>query len=137
VAVSEDLARGTSLCLIDLGEPHIVRVEKRSNSAGYSETLSTLAEMGPQEILMEENRRGGMLARVITNRFVLRDDDDADDSDGDNENGNSSNNNNSSKTTVIRYIARSEFDQTRGAEMLQRLVRPTSWNPEVVMEVSE
>ena len=44
---------------------------------------------------------------------------------------------NGRKIAEIRFLGKEDFNQTKGADILDRLVRPTSWTPEVVMEVSK
>jgi len=112
VSLSANLARETALCWLDLSSPLTISVEKMSNSTNFNETIRAISSICPNEIILEENRRGSILSTAVASRFASV----------------------NTENIATTYLNMSEFDQTRGAELLEKLVRPSTWSPEVVRE---
>lgn len=111
-ALSENLARETCAASLDASCPTHLHVTKQGNGQSYAETLACLEILQPHEILLNEGRSNSPLARKILEAFQ---------SDG--EDG-----------CVVKFISRSFFDQTRGAELLRRVCRADTYDPTIVEE---
>ena len=98
VAVAENRAR--ELCLAKMSSSHggSLEIFCFADSHTYVETLNTLAAIDPNEILLSDSTRDGVLPQKIQNYF-------------------SGNN-----TASIVFVMRSLFDQDRGVELLRRIV---------------
>jgi DNA mismatch repair protein MSH4 len=111
-AISENLARETCAASLDLLCPTQLHVTKQGNGQSYAETLACLDILRPHEILLNEGRSNSPLARKILETFHT-------------ENG---------EGCVVKFISRSFFDQTRGAELLRRVSRADTYDPTIVEE---
>jgi DNA mismatch repair protein MSH4 len=118
-AISENLARETCIVSLDIACPVILNVTKQYNGQNYAETLSCISVLSPNEIIMNEGRMHSPLATKVlqhckhlegvegTTRTV-------DDS--------------PATATVVKFVSRAFFDQTKGAELLQKLARKDSYD---------
>ncbi len=111
-AVGENLARETCVASLDAGTPISLQVTKQSNGQTYAETIAYLEMLKPDEILLNEGRKNSPLARKIMQLYF--------DSEMD--------------ETVVKFVSRSCFDQTKGAELLKRLARTETFDPTLVEE---
>ncbi len=111
-AISENLARETCAASLDVSSPTQLHVTKQGNGQSYAETLACLEILRPHEILLNEGRSNSPLARKILETFHT-------------ENG---------EGCVVKFISRSFFDQTRGAELLRRVSRADTYDPTIVEE---
>ena len=103
--ISENLARETCVASLDVFSPTTVHVTKQSNGHVYSETLAFLQVLQPDEILLNESRQNSPLVRKIVQVW-----------DG-------AESKTEGSVTTVKFLSRSCFDQTRGAEVLDSLVR--------------
>lgn len=113
-AVGENLARETCIASLDVGVPICLQVTKQGNGQTYAETIAYLEMLKPHEILLNEGRKNSPLARKLVQIYA--------NSETDNEN------------IVVKFISRSCFDQTKGAELLKRLARTDMFDPTLVEE---
>ncbi len=99
VAIAESRAR--ELCLAKMSSSHGSGLEifSLADSHTYVETLNTLAAIDPDEILLSDSTRDGVLSQKIQSVFR-------------------GNNN----TASVVFVTRSLFDQDRGVELLRRIV---------------
>ena len=130
-AVVENLARETCVASLDAGSPISLQVTKQGNGQTYAETLSYLQLLQPHEVLLNEGRRNSHLAKKVLELF-----------------GNSSNNHNTEQdndtearssgpcktATVVKFISRACFDQTKGATLLRRVARQDTYDATLVEE---
>lgn len=147
-AISENLARETCVASLDAGSATSLQVTKQGNGQTYSETLAYLEILKPNEILLNEGRRNSQLVRKIMDLYNVTPSASAMDlhmehqgrrrgrqrrsqnasRSGDEpsvaqEDENSSRFGPGTGTAVVKFISRACFDQTRGAELLQRIAR--------------
>ena len=140
-AVSENLARETCVASMDAGSPVSIFVTKQGNGQTYAETVAYLEMLKPDEILLNDGRRNSQLARKIMELFAVssvsndnpmnehqqqanrRKKDDPDSRYGELDG-----------STVVKFISRACFDQTKGAELLTRIAREESYDPTMVEE---
>lgn len=113
-AVGENLARETCVASLDTGTPVSVQVTKQGNGQTYAETIAYLEMLRPHEVLLNEGRKNSPLARKILQLYA--------------------NLECGSSQTVVKFISRSYFDQTKGAELLRRLARTDTFDPTLVEE---
>lgn len=124
-AIGENLARETCVASLDVGSPVGLQVTKQGNGQTYAETLAYLEILRPHEILLNEGRRNSPLARKVLQLCEG------------NENLPSAANNASvapRSSTVVKFIPRSAFDQTKGSELLRRLARKETYDAALVDE---
>lgn len=132
-AIGENLARETCVASLDAGAPISLQVTKQANGQNYAETLAYLQILKPNEILLNEGRKNSPLSWKIaqfynrtenleTNQAVSPEDPSL-------RNGDASGGN-----TVIKYISRACFDQTKGAALLRRLARPDTYDTTLIEE---
>jgi len=112
-AIAENLSREVCIVTLDASRPSTLVVTKQSNSLSFNETLIALDLIAPDEILLNEGRKSSVLARKVYDFF-----DGAEGEGGDHE-------------TVVKFVSRGCFEQTRGAEMLRKAARKSTYNPEV------
>lgn len=146
-AICENQSRETCLATIDasLGGNSGMELQITKTGNGqttYNETLNLLKFLKPDEILLNEGRRNSHLAKKIMEFF-----------DTSNKNGGCvdqtnaymtpANNNNGmleeemeeeEEETVVKFLPRHYFDQTRGAELLQKVIREESHDPSSLEE---
>jgi hypothetical protein len=153
-AVSENLARETCVSSLDAGSPTTLQVTKQGNGQTYAETLAYLEILKPDEILLNEGRRNSQLARKVMKLFKVDSHAMELPSEGrhrnarhrteyEEEDEKASRNDESevegrygsvADTTVVKFISRSCFDQTKGAELLRRISREETYDATVVEE---
>jgi DNA mismatch repair protein MSH4 len=155
-AIAENLARETCVASLDAGTPISLQVTKQGNGQTYAETLAYLEMLQPHEILLNEGRKNSQLARKILQLYGYSDggalnhadvlsgvykDDSASTNSNTNGNGaagagiiNDPNDPSSRGRTVIKFISRALFDQTKGAELLRKLAREDSYDSTVAEE---
>jgi DNA mismatch repair ATPase MutS len=153
-AISENLARETCISSTDAGSPTNLQVTKQGNGQTYAETIAYLELLKPDEVLLNEGRRNSQLARKVMELYNARDENadseqhrlpaeptqrhrhrrrehyanrDDDDEEDDRFGALRS-------STIVKFISRSCFDQTKGAELLKRIAREETYEATVVEE---
>jgi DNA mismatch repair protein MSH4 len=122
-AVGENLARETCVASIDASSPISLQVSKQGNGQTYAETLAYLQMIKPHEVLLNEGRKNSPLARKIIQLFENQASHEA-----------VAGAHDATEQTIVKFISRSCFDQTRGAEMLAKLARTDTFDPSLVDE---
>ena len=147
-AIGENLARETCVVSLDLSAPFSLNVTKQSNGQSYSETIAYLSVLCPDEVLMNEGRYHSPLARKIIQHFDIQQNHQEEQqqklqqqqngsisasavSAGDTGQAAASS---EDEATVIKFISRSYFDQTKGADLLRRLARQDTYDSTLVEE---
>ena len=136
-AISENLARETCVASMDAGSPVSIFVTKQGNGQTYAETVAYLEMLKPNEILLNDGRRHSQLARKIMEMYNV--------SSTSIENHDQRTKRNNADvsvsrygeldgTTVVKFISRACFDQTKGAELLMRIAREETYDPTMVEE---
>jgi DNA mismatch repair protein MSH4 len=121
-AISENLAREVCIVSLDAVRPTKISITKQSNSLSFNETLIALDTIQPDEILLNEGRKSSVLAKKVYDFF----------------HGAAANNEDApteysmSHSTVVKFISRGCFEQTKGAELLRRAARKSTYNPEIL-----
>ena len=143
-AIGENLARETCVVSLDVSAPFLLNVTKQSNGQSYSETISYLSVLCPDEVLMNEGRYHSPLARKVLQHFDLQRGAQHGGEDGSTAAATSktatavgSNNSDAApcdEVTVVKFISRSYFDQTKGADLLRRLARQDTYDSTLVEE---
>jgi DNA mismatch repair protein MSH4 len=157
-AISENLAKETCIASIDASSPISLTVVKQGNGQTYVETLAYLGILRPDEILLNEGRRNSLLVEKILSQFG--DSKRRSEMKTLSETGSttrsavaripvnllfggrvvSTNEKKSCKLeregyeSVIKFLPRSCFDQTKGADLLRRIARPESYDASIVEE---
>lgn len=137
-AISENMARETCVASLDAGSPTSMQVTKQGNGQTYAETLAYLEVLRPHEILLNEGRKSSQLVRKIWEHYQPSDARYSDDehaayyANDDSEIIHS--NRECQSNTVVKFISRACFDQTRGSEVLRRVARPETYDASVVEE---
>jgi DNA mismatch repair protein MSH4 len=147
-AISENLARETCVASMDAGSPVSMHVTKQSNGQTYAETMAYLEMLKPDEVLLNEGRRHSQLARKVMDLFDVS----ADSIDRslvpveqqqqqqqqrklDNDiDGTESRYGPLDATTVVKFVSRACYDQTKGAELLLRVAREETYDATMVEE---
>ena len=151
-AISENLARETCVASLDASRPTFLHITKQGNGQTYAETMTLLRMLNPAEVLLNEGRKNSQLATKILALFGDESISDGMDALLVNtKSRRTSNNNRRSKAalkrgnaaaaftagdanmalshsecetnTVVKFVPRSYFDQTKGAELLRKLAR--------------
>ncbi|CAJ1969540.1 unnamed protein product [Cylindrotheca closterium] len=133
-AIGENLARETCVASLDAGTPVSLQVTKQGNGQTYAETLAYLEILKPHEILLNEGRKHSPLARKIVELYstaTAREGQPQEQEQVPQEGTATSEN---TTTTVVKFIPRVCFDQTKGAEMLRRLARKETYDALLVDE---
>ena len=134
-AIGENLARETCIASLDAGTPVSLQVTKQGNGQTYAETLAYLEMLRPDEVLLNEGRRNSQLARKVLQlyggRWPLPQDAR---SKNDSQKEDASAAGPCESSTVVKFIPRSCFDQTKGAELLRRVARAETYDASVVEE---
>ena len=147
-AIGENLARETCVVSIDLSAPFLLTVTKQSNGQSYSETIACLSVLCPHEVLLNEGRYHSPLAKKVIAHFELqrfRKQQEKKNMEGEASSesstatvkakGKSSKSDPSEdEETVVKFISRSCFDQTKGAELLRKLARQDTYDSTLVDE---
>lgn len=113
-----------------------MQVTKQGNGQTYAETLAYLDVLQPDEVLLNEGRKSSQLARKIMELYhqptgVSEHTGEWQDEEG--EEWNRQNQECQTKT-VVKFVSRGCFDQTRGAEVLRRVARPETYDASVIEE---
>ena len=148
-AIGENLARETCVVSLDISAPFLLNVTKQSNGQSYSETVAYLSILCPDEVLMNEGRSHSPLARKVLQHFDLRQRqrqqqqqqrcDGSMATTGMAVGANvevtaDSNIHPPDEAPVVKFISRSYFDQTKGADLLRRLARQDTYDSTLVEE---
>jgi DNA mismatch repair protein MSH4 len=153
-AISENLAKETCVASLDAGSPVSLHVVKQGNGQIYEETLAYLEVLQPDEIILNEGRRNSQLALKVLARygyFPQQESNAAYHRQGYGrkkknptnsekkrhpEIGNRATTFNSAceTSTVVKFVPRSFFDQTKGADLLHHIARADSYDSSVVEE---
>jgi len=145
-AISENLAKETCVASIDAASPVSLQVTKQGNGQTYAETLAYLEMLNPDEVLLNEGRKNSQLARKI---MVLYDVTEEQMQGADiterrrarrtvprNSNDSSLQETNGAEKseTVVKFISRAYFDQTKGSVLLNRIARDETYDTSVLSE---
>lgn len=131
-AIGENLARETCVASLDAGTPISLQVTKQSNGQTYAETLAYLEALRPDEVLLNEGRKNSPLAKKILQLYAV---DDVSTPATSSVNPTGEKSGDTPKTnTIVKFISRSCFDQTKGAELLRRLARPETYDATLLEE---
>lgn len=136
-AIGENLARETCVVSLDLAAPIILNVTKQCNGQNYAETLAYLSILRPDEVLMNEGRQHSPLATKVTQFYgLLRKKQRASTSQtaANDNTGNRNGNEDCPSATVVKFVSRAFFDQTKGADLLRRLARQDTYDATLVDE---
>ena len=125
-AIGENLARETCIASVDAGSPISLQVSKQGNGQTYAETLAYLQMLKPHEVLLNEGRKNSPLARKIVQLYESQTPSNVSPG-GRLEDA-------AEEHPVVKFISRSYFDQTKGAEMLAKLARTDTFDPTLVDE---
>ena len=152
-AISENLAKETCVASLDVSSPTSLHVAKQGNGQTYAETMAYLDILQPDEILLNEGRRNSQLVQKVKVRYGFVPKQDI--------NVPSKSNGHISRThvefeksisqkvgrdtcvqlnfagetsTVIKFLPRSFFDQTKGADLLRRIARADAYDASIVEE---
>lgn len=141
-SISENLARETCVSTLDASRPTTLQITKQGNGQTYAETLALLKIIGPHEVLLNEGRKNSLLAGKVLGLFGLnketlnaqnvpfgerrkkKDKQKEDDTYA----------TSPQEQTVVKFLPRSYFDQTKGADTLRKLSRPDTYNATLVEE---
>jgi len=133
-ALSENLARETCVSSLDASSPTELCVTKQANGQTYNETIAYLALLQPHEVLLNEGRQNSQLAKKVMEMFnptkthaslsgnTASVDDEEDNSMA------------AESHTVVKFVPRAYFDQTKGGELLFRVARDGTYDASVVEE---
>mmetsp|Transcript_2761 Transcript_2761/g.6566 ORF Transcript_2761/g.6566 Transcript_2761/m.6566 type:complete len:378 (+) Transcript_2761:326-1459(+) len=148
-AVGENLARETCVVSLDISAPFLLTVTKQSNGQSYSETVACLSVLCPHEVLLNEGRYHSPLAKKVIGHFDVqrlrrqtRKEEMEREASTDTSNATMKASGKSSKAdpyaddeeTVVKFISRSCFDQTKGAELLRKVARQDTYDSTLVDE---
>ena len=145
-ALSENLARETCISSLDACSPLELSVTKQANGQTYAETLAYLELLQPHEVLFNEGRRNSKLAQKIVEQFspkscsFYKEDGNYGDNNENSLTPRSSENNydnfqdEDKSKTVVKFLPRIYFDQTKGAELLTKVARDGTYDVSVVEE---
>lgn len=133
-SISENLARETCLTTMDAGSPVSIQVHKMGNGLMYSETISFLEILQPDEILLNEGRKNSQLCQKVLQIFGNADGAIHDDGDHQEEGPSRDLTGACCTNTVVKFVPRSYFDQNRGAELLRHVAREGAYDATVLEE---
>jgi DNA mismatch repair protein MSH4 len=132
-AVGENLARETCIASLNAGSPVTLQITKQANGQTYAETLAYLEMLNPDEVLLNEGRQNSQLASKVLQLFGgiqsvdgVRMMPRVDHYERDSGLGECK------TSTVVKFISRSCFDQTRGADLLRRVTRDDSYDTSLI-----
>lgn len=134
-AIGENLARETCVVSLDLSAPFLLTATKQSNGQSYSETVACLSVLCPHEVLMNEGRYHSPLARKVVGHFDLKNQQqNQKQQNHQDENRKGSKEPSDDEETIVKFISRSYFDQTKGADLLKKLARQDTYDSTLVDE---
>lgn len=152
-AISENLAKETCVASLDAASPVSLHVVKQGNGQTYAETLAYLDILQPDEILLNEGRRNSQLAQKLLARYSfpliqemtssteprgrdrkIRHHFEAKGPPRFNAATPADLRGACETSTVIKFVPRSFFDQTKGADLLRRIARADSYDASIVEE---
>lgn len=136
-AISENLARETCMAILDASTPVELNIVKQGNGNTYAETLSALEWIKPDEVLLNEGRLNSQLAQKVFTLYREKSKNYSTNNDESKGNTNclgKSTFSAPSSQTVVKFVPRNYFDQTRGSELLQRVCRERHHDSTVVNE---
>jgi hypothetical protein len=155
-AISENLAKETCVASLDAGSPTSLHVTKQGNGQTYAETLAYIQVLQPDEILLNEGRQNSQLVQkilamynspaltenpMVAQRKRRGKSDSAPRRNRASSSASPANDDEQTDLTgacrtsaVVKFIPRSHFDQTRGADLLRRVARPDSYDGSVAEE---
>ena len=132
-SISENLARETCVSSLDAGLPIELQVTKQANGQNYTETLSYLDILKPNEILFNEGRRNSQLVKKILNKYMAEEDNSSVLC-NDRATPGCSGSMECKSSTVVKFVPRHYFDQTRGAELLKQICHEDTYDASVMEE---
>lgn len=142
-AISENLARETCVASMDAGSPVSIFVTKQGNGQTYAETIAYLEMLKPDEILLNDGRRHSQLARKVMEMYNVSPTS-IENPINENQQQRQKKHNNIDPSdsrygeldgsTVVKFISRACFDQTKGAELLMKIAREDTYDPTMVEE---
>ena len=137
-ALGENLARETCVVSLDLAAPFVVQVTKQGNGQSYAETIAYLALLQPDEVLLNEGRYHSPLARKVLQHFDTQRRSHRRSTRSRNEGGATDGTSTAAPgdedATVVKFLSRSYFDQTKGADLLRRVARQDTYDIALVEE---
>lgn len=136
-AISENLARETCIAILDASTPVELNIVKQGNGNTYAETLSALEWIKPDEVLLNEGRMNSQLAQKVLTLYCGKSKNNSTNNDESEGNSNCLGKSTFSaplSQTVVKFVPRNYFDQTRGSELLQRVCRERHHDSAVVNE---
>eukprot|EP00548_Thalassiothrix_antarctica_P004041 CAMPEP_0194140966 /NCGR_PEP_ID=MMETSP0152-20130528/10464_1 /TAXON_ID=1049557 /ORGANISM="Thalassiothrix antarctica, Strain L6-D1" /LENGTH=993 /DNA_ID=CAMNT_0038839439 /DNA_START=639 /DNA_END=3621 /DNA_ORIENTATION=- len=133
-AISENLAKETCVASLDAGSPTILDAVKQGNRQTYAETLAYLEVLQPDEILLNEGRRNSHLTQKILSLYERTNPINVSRSISQHYNYSEERNTPCETCTVVKFIPRFFFDQTKGANLLRRISRMESYDASIVEE---
>ena len=135
-AISENMARETCVASLDAGSPTTMQVTKQGNGQTYAETLAYLEVLQPDEVLLNEGRKSSQLARKIMELYNHPSIASEHTGEWQDEAGEEFKHHNQEcqSRTVVKFISRGCFDQTRGSEVLRRVARAETYDASVIEE---
>uniref|UniRef100_A0A7S3L9I9 DNA mismatch repair proteins mutS family domain-containing protein n=1 Tax=Amphora coffeiformis TaxID=265554 RepID=A0A7S3L9I9_9STRA len=130
------MARETCVASLDAGSPTTMQVTKQGNGQTYAETLAYLEVLQPDEVLLNEGRKSSQLARKIMELYnhptlAFEHTGEWEEECGEELNHNMQE---CQPRTVVKFISRGCFDQTRGSEVLRRVARAETYDASVIEE---
>jgi DNA mismatch repair protein MSH4 len=133
-AIAENLARETCVASLDLAAPIVLNVTKQCNGQSYAETLAYLSILCPHEVLMNEGRMHSPLARKVVQFVGGTQKNQQQQTPSPSDPDLSPDGHDGSSSAVVKFVSRSFFDQTKGAELLRRLARQDTYDSTLVEE---
>eukprot|EP00934_Nitzschia_sp_Nitz4_P003972 Nitzschia sp. Nitz4//scaffold166_size90379//12662//15701//NITZ4_005047-RA/size90379-processed-gene-0.104-mRNA-1//1//CDS//3329538166//3962//frame0 len=127
-AIGENLARETCVASVDSGTPVSIEITKQGNGQTYAETLAYLEALKPDEVLLNEGRKNSPLGRKIQQFYANEVEDDTI------PRAHAASDQEPRCSTVVKFVPRSFFDQTKGAEMLRKLSRTDTYDATILEE---
>jgi DNA mismatch repair protein MSH4 len=111
-------------------------VSKQGNGQTYAETLAYLEVLRPHEVLLNEGRQSSQLARKVLALYEQQPvvTPGSTGVHGDVNIGGGSDEAPPDAHTIVKFVSRACFDQTRGAEILRRVARPETYDATVIEE---
>ena len=151
-AIGENKARETCVASLNAGAPVSLEVAKQSNGQTYAQTIAYLQMLNPDEVLLNEGRRHSQLAQNVIQLFggdqsvvgtwglksdiVVHSDIAAPGrSQMDGSQSVAGSTSGACKTsTVVKFISRACFDQTRGADLLRKVAQEETFDVSLVSD---
>jgi len=126
------LARETAIVAVNAFAPTNLTILKQSNSLSYNETLLALDVVCPDEIVLNDGRKSSALQKKILNFYseISPQPQDLSDSSAVAKDSSLPTNTN----TIVKLISRANFDQTKGADLLCKVARHSTFNSDMLTE---